>query len=166
MRDASAALEEETQRQAAVQARLKVENQRLEERADTQARRCQRDQDTQAELQAALKQMTSINAQVTQRLAEEQSSKKELQKGVSELQAKLTAVQEERGALGQQLQLEREVHQKELDNMKAMMEDCRTKKDREVQDMLKLCRKEQDEIQAHLKEVKVSPFMNMAEVFI
>ncbi|XP_038583185.1 centrosomal protein of 128 kDa isoform X3 [Micropterus salmoides] len=155
VREASSALEEETLRQAAVQARLKEENQRLEERADTQARRCQRDQDTQAELQSALKQMTSANAQLVQRLAEQESSKKELQKGALELQVKLTAVQEECAALGKQLQLEREVHQKELYNMKAMMEDSRTKKDRDVQDMLKLCRQERDEIQAHLKEVKV-----------
>ncbi|XP_044024462.1 centrosomal protein of 128 kDa-like isoform X3 [Siniperca chuatsi] len=154
VREASAALEEETLRQAAVQARLKEENQRLEERADTQARRCQRDQDTQAELQTTLKQMTSAHAQLVQRLAEEESSKKELQKGALELQAKLTAVQEERAALGQQLQLEREVHQKELDNMKAMIEDSRIKKDRDMQDMLKLCRQERDEIQAYLKEVK------------
>ncbi|XP_074540993.1 centrosomal protein of 128 kDa isoform X3 [Halichoeres trimaculatus] len=155
VREASAALEEERRRQAVVQARLREENQRLEERADTQTRRCQKDQDSQAELQASLKQMTSAHAQLAQRLAEGESSKKELQKKASELQAKLTAAQEERAALGQQLQLEREVHQKELDNLKAMIEDSRTKKDREVQEVLKLCRQERDEMQAHLKEVKV-----------
>ncbi|XP_076613185.1 centrosomal protein of 128 kDa [Chaetodon auriga] len=154
VREASAVLEEETRRQAAVQARLEDEKQRLEEQADIQGRRCQRDQDTQAELQTALKQMTSAHAQLALRLAEEENSKKELQKGTSELQAKLTAVHEERAALRQQLQLEREVHQKELHNTKTMMEDSRTKKDREVQDMLKLCRQERDEIEAHLKEVK------------
>lgn len=165
MRETSAVLEEETRRQAAVQARLEEEKQRLEEQADIQVRRCQRDRDTQAELQTALKQMTSAHAQLALRLAEEENSRKELQKGTSELQAKLTAVQEERATLGQQLQLEREVHQKELHNMKAMMEDSRTKKDREVQDMLKLCRQERDEIQAHLKEVKVRHFLNTLQVF-
>uniref|UniRef100_A0A8C2X4D8 Centrosomal protein 128 n=1 Tax=Cyclopterus lumpus TaxID=8103 RepID=A0A8C2X4D8_CYCLU len=122
------ALGEETQHLAAAQTRLREENQRLEEQADTQARRCQRDQDTQAELQAALKQRTSAHAQLIQRLAEEENSKQKLQKGSLELQAKLTAVQEERAALGQQLQLERAVHQTELDSNKAMMEDSRTKK--------------------------------------
>ncbi|XP_067427620.1 centrosomal protein of 128 kDa-like [Thunnus thynnus] len=154
VREASAALEEETRHQVAIQARLREENQRLEEQADAQARRCQRDQNAQAEVQAALKQMTSAHAQLVQRLAEEESSKKELQKGSLELQAKLTVVQEERAALGRQLQLEREVHQKELDNMKVTMEDGRTKKDREMQGMLKLCCQERDEIQAHLKEIK------------
>ncbi|XP_068432582.1 centrosomal protein of 128 kDa isoform X2 [Clinocottus analis] len=154
VREASAALEEETQRLAAAQTRLREENQRLEERADTHVRRCQRDQDTQAELQAALKHMTSTHAQLIQRLAEEESSKQKLQKGFSELQAKLTAVQEERAALGKQLHLERTVHQTELDSTKAMLEDSRTKKYCEVQDRLKLCHQERDEILAHLKEVK------------
>lgn len=141
---------EETQRQAAVQTKLREENQRLEERASTQARRCQRDRETQDELQAALKLMTAARGQLAQRLAEEESSRKELQKGSAELQAKLTATQQERAALGQQLQLEREVHQKEVDNMKAMMEDNKMKKDREVKDKLKLCSREHDEM-AHLK---------------
>ncbi|KAG8011139.1 hypothetical protein GBF38_005805 [Nibea albiflora] len=91
VREASAALGEEIRRQAAVQARLEEENQRLQEQADTRARLRQRDQDTQAELQASLKQMTSANAQLAQRLTEEERSKKELQKGASELQARLTA---------------------------------------------------------------------------
>lgn len=99
--------------------------------------------------------MTSANAQLSKHLAEEEKSKKELQKAASELQAKLAAVQEERVALGQQLQLEREVHQKELHSVKAMMEDSSTKKDRDVQEMLKLCRHERDEVQALLSEVKV-----------
>ncbi|XP_034756070.1 centrosomal protein of 128 kDa isoform X2 [Etheostoma cragini] len=154
VREASAALEEEARRLADIQVRLKEENHRLEERADTQARRCQRDQDTQAELQAALKQTTSAHAQLVQQLAEERSSKKELQKSCVELQAKLTAAQEERAALGQQLQLQREVHQKEMDNTKAMMEGSETKKYREVYNMLQLCRQERDDIQAHLTEVK------------
>lgn len=157
-------LEEETRRQETVQARLREENQRLAERAEVQARRCQRDQDAEAELQAALKQVTSAHAQLVQRLAEEENSRKELQKTASELQSKLTAVEEERATLGRQLHLEREVHQKELQSVKATVEDSRTKKDREVQDMLKLCSRERDETQALLKEVKVVYLMIMGSM--
>ncbi|XP_037305567.2 centrosomal protein of 128 kDa isoform X1 [Pungitius pungitius] len=147
MREASASLEEDTQRLAAAKIRLREENQRLEEQAEIQARQCQRDQ-------AALKQMTSAHAHLTQRLAEEESSKHNLQKGSLELQAKLQAAQEERATLGQQLQLERAAHQAELENTKAMTHSSRTKKDWEVQDMLRLCQRERDEIKAHLEEVK------------
>lgn len=155
MREASAALEQETQRQAAIQARLKEENQSLKEQVDAQTHRCQRAQDTQADLQATLKQMTAAHAQQTQQLAEEESAKKELQKGTSELRAKLTVLQEEWSALSQQLTLEREVHQKELKNMKDTNEDSRVKKDREVQEIIKVCRLERDDIKAQLMQVKV-----------
>ncbi|XP_047244009.1 centrosomal protein of 128 kDa-like isoform X4 [Girardinichthys multiradiatus] len=155
VREASATLEQDARCQTSIQARLREENQRLEEQADSQARRLQRDQGAQAELQAALKQMTTSHAQLSQRLAEEESTRKEFQKSSLELQAKLTLLQEERSALSQQLQLEREVHQKELENMKAIIKDDKTKKDREVHEMLKLCRQEKDEIKAQLREVKV-----------
>ncbi|XP_029902904.1 centrosomal protein of 128 kDa [Myripristis murdjan] len=160
VREASSILKEQAKRQAVLQAQLREENQRLEERTDTQSRRSQMDQVARAELQASLKELTSAHAQLAQQLAEEESSKKELQKGNSELQAKLTVVQEERASLGQQLQLEREVHQKELANMKAMMENSRTKKDRELQDTLRLCQEEREEIQAHIKEVKADAVSN------
>lgn len=134
---------------------MREENHRLEEQADSQARRLQRDQAAQAELQGALKQMTNAHTQLSQRLAEEEKARKEFQKGASELQAKLTLLQEERSALSQQLQLEREVHQKELENMKATIKGDRTKKEREVDEMLQLCRQEKDEIKAQLREAKV-----------
>nr|XP_043905052.1 centrosomal protein of 128 kDa-like isoform X2 [Solea senegalensis] len=146
VREAKAALEEETRHQATIQARLREQNQKLEEQVNTQTRRSQREKDTQAELQAALKQMTAAHAQLAQRLAEEESSRKELQKGASDFQMKLTVTQKEWAALGQQLQLEREVHQKELDNLKSLMEDNRVKKD---------C-----EMQAHLKEAQADAASN------
>lgn len=155
MREASATLEQEAQRQAAVQARLTEDNQRLKDQVSAQVLRCQKDQDAQAELQATLKQMTAAHAQQSQRLAEEEITRKELHKGSSELRAKLTVLQEERSALSQQLRLEREVHQKELENMKATNEDIRMKKDSEVQDVLKACRQERDEMKAQLLKVKV-----------
>lgn len=155
MRDASAILEEQTRHQAAIQARLKEENQRLREQADTQARHFQWDHGTQAELQAALKQMTAAHAQLTQRLAEEETSRRKLQKSTSELQVKLTALQEEQTVLGKQLQLEREVHQKEVDSLKVMAEGSKAKA-RDMEDMLQLCRQERDEMQAKRKELKVS----------
>ncbi|KAM9354773.1 centrosomal protein of 128 kDa [Pholidichthys leucotaenia] len=153
-RETSGVAEEETRRQATIQTRLREENQRLQDHADTLTHRFQRDQETQAQLQAALKQMNATNAQLSQRLAEEERAKRELQKKTSDFQTKVAALQEEQAALGNQLQLEREVHQKELDNMKATMDDSRVKKDREVHDLLKLCQQEREEIQAKLREVK------------
>uniref|UniRef100_A0A8C6U802 Centrosomal protein 128 n=1 Tax=Neogobius melanostomus TaxID=47308 RepID=A0A8C6U802_9GOBI len=153
-REAYTSLEHEVRNQAAIHTRLKEENQRLEERADSQARRRQKDEDQHVELQQTVKQVTVSHAQLVQRLAEEEGLRKELHKSHSELQARLTAVQEERAALGQQLQLQREVHRNELDNIKAALEDGKSKKERDLQDMLKIFTQERDELQEHLKDVK------------
>ncbi|KAK7907102.1 hypothetical protein WMY93_015714 [Mugilogobius chulae] len=154
VREAYSSLEQETRNQVSIHKRLKEEIERLEERVDSQARKQQKDQNQHDELQNALKQVTSSHAQLVQRLAEEENLRKEMQKSHSDLQAKLRAVQEERAALGQQLQLQREVHQKELDNIKAALEEGKSKKERDLQDMLKLFTQERDEMQKHLKEVK------------
>ncbi|XP_075993494.1 centrosomal protein of 128 kDa isoform X2 [Genypterus blacodes] len=154
VKEASAALAEDGQHHAVLQARLREENQRLEGRVDAQDRRSQREQAAQAESQATLKELTSARAQLSQRLAEEESSRKELQRTTAELQARLAAAKDERESLGQQLQLEREVHHKELDNLKSAAEAGRNKKGRELQDMLRIWQDVRDEMQAHIKEVE------------
>ncbi|XP_054900104.1 centrosomal protein of 128 kDa-like isoform X2 [Poeciliopsis prolifica] len=154
VKEALATLQQESQHQNVVIARLKEENHILEEQADVQARCLQRDQDAKAEVQTTLKQMTAAHAQLSQRLAEEENARKDVQRGSMELQAKLTLLQEERTTLSQQLQLEREVHQKELKNMAATVKDDLTRKDREVQDMVRLCQQENDELRIQLREVK------------
>uniref|UniRef100_A0AAV2K8P0 Centrosomal protein of 128 kDa n=1 Tax=Knipowitschia caucasica TaxID=637954 RepID=A0AAV2K8P0_KNICA len=154
LHEAYTSLKQEAHNQASIQKSLKEENQRLEERMDSQARRRQKEEDQQADLQNALKQVTSSHAQLVQRLAEEESQKAEQRRAHSQLQVKIKSVQEERAALGQQLQLQTEVHQKELDNIRAALEEGRSKKERDLQDMLKLFTQERDEMQKHLKEVK------------
>ncbi|CAN9507647.1 unnamed protein product [Ophioblennius macclurei] len=154
VREAKVLLEEELQRQSAVQSRLRDENHRMAEEAEAQTLRCQRDQDTQAELQASLKHLKASHTQVARRLTEEERSKKELLGETSELKARLGTLQEERGALSRQLQLQREVHRKELDHLKVSAEESRVKKDREVQEALELCRQEREEMQTHLKDMK------------
>ncbi|XP_023203685.1 centrosomal protein of 128 kDa isoform X2 [Xiphophorus maculatus] len=154
VKEASAALQQESQRQTSTIARLREENHILEEQADVQARRLQRDQEAKAELQTTLKQMTAAHAQLSLRLTDEDNTRKDVQRATTELQAKLTLLQEERATLSQQLQLEREVHQKELNNMAVTVKDDRTRKDREVQEMLRLCRQENDELSTQLREVK------------
>lgn len=139
-----------TKHQAAVQTRLMEEKMKLKEQIDAQVQSTQREQSMQAELQTALVQMQLANAELTQQLAEEEKHKKDLQKSSFELQAKLTAVQEEHAALVQQLQLERDVHQKELKSINCT---------------LKFCQQERDEIQAQVHKLKVTCFINIPLFF-
>lgn len=135
-----------TKHQAAVQARLKEEKTKLKEQIDAQVQSIQREQSMQAELHTALVQIKSANVQLSQQLAEEEKHKKDLQQSCFELQAKLAAVQEEHTALVQQLQLERDVHQKELKSITCT---------------LKLCQQERDDIQTQVHQLKVAPLINV-----
>ncbi|XP_051908249.1 centrosomal protein of 128 kDa-like isoform X2 [Hippocampus zosterae] len=164
-KESSDALQMELRRQSENLARLREENQRLVEQADTQTGLSQRHLNKQAELQVALSQMTSAHAQLAHRLSEAEASKKELLKVTAELRAKLAALEDEPDALRKQLQLEREVHRKELDNLKVALEGGRTKRE-EMQDMLRLCRQQRDEIQSHLNDVKAAAVSetNLCEV--
>ncbi|KAJ8009280.1 hypothetical protein DPEC_G00087260 [Dallia pectoralis] len=150
VRQASVALEEEAQRQSVLQARLREENQRLEERAETVAFHSQRD------LEQAMKEFSTTRAQLTARLAEEETARRELQKSIAEGAARLTAAQEERVSLGQQLELEREVHQRELASFRATTQDARARQDREVQETLRLWKEERDGMEKHLEQTKAT----------
>ncbi|XP_061890372.1 centrosomal protein of 128 kDa-like isoform X2 [Entelurus aequoreus] len=153
VKEASTVLQTEARRQSDIQARLREHNQILVEKVDAQTRICQREQKKQAELQITLNQMAPAHAQLAQRLAEEEVSKKDFQKVALEWQAKLAVAQEERDALRQQLQLDREVHQKEVDHLKAVIEEGRTK-NKDMQDIVRVCRQEREEIQAQLNNFK------------
>ncbi|XP_061559944.1 centrosomal protein of 128 kDa-like isoform X2 [Phycodurus eques] len=153
VKESSAALQMEVRHQSDNLVRVREEKQRLLEQFETQAHLSQRDHNKQADLQVTVNQMTSAHAQKAHRLTEAEASKKDLQKVTAELQAKLALVQKEPDTLRQQLQLEREVHQKELDNLKATIEEGRTK-NKEMHDMLLLCRQQRDEIQSQLNDVK------------
>lgn len=150
LKEASAVLEELTKHQAAVQSRLIAEKLELKEQIDARVQSIQREQSTQAELQTALVQLNSANAQLSQQLAEEQEHKKDLHKSSAELQARLKAVQDEHSALLQQLQLERDVHQQEL---------------KSVNRTLKLCQQERDDVQAQIHKLKVTSFRNVTLFF-
>ena len=91
--EAREAGEEEGQRQA----RLRQENQRLEEALEAQARRNQGDQE---ELQAALTELRASRAQLASRLAEEEASRRELQRAGAELQVSASQAREQSATLG------------------------------------------------------------------
>lgn len=154
VKEASAVLEEMTKHHAALQTRLTEEKMKLKEQVDAQVQSIQREQSVQAELQTALVQVKSANAQLSQQLSkqlsQEEEHRKELQKSSSELQAKLAAVQEEHAALVQQLQLERDVHQKEL---------------KSIRHTLKLCQQERDATQAQVHKLKVTPIIESSLFF-
>ncbi|KAK7133490.1 hypothetical protein R3I94_015392 [Phoxinus phoxinus] len=139
--------EEEAQKQISLQVRMREENIRLKERVELQEQRRDEEQRSLLDLQGSVKNLSSARADLTARLAEVESCKKDLEK-------QLTAAQEESSSFGRQLELERQVHQKELSHLRTTQQECKAKQERDVHDMLRLYQRERDELEALVRDLK------------
>ncbi|CAM4690341.1 unnamed protein product [Leuciscus chuanchicus] len=139
--------EEEAQKQISLQVRMREENIRLKERVELQEQRRGEEQRSLLDLQGSVKNLSAARADLTARLAEVENSKKDLEK-------QLTAAQEESSSFGRQLELERQVHQKELSHLRTTQQECKAKQDRDVHDMLRLYQRERDELEALVRDFK------------
>lgn len=140
--------EEEARKQISLQVHMREENIRLKERVELQERRREEEQRSLLDLQGSVKNLSTARADLTARLAEVDSSKRDLEK-------QLTAAQEESSSFGRQLELERQVHQKELSHLRTTQQECKAKQDRDVHDMLRLYQREREELEALVRDLKV-----------
>ncbi|XP_067240753.1 centrosomal protein of 128 kDa-like isoform X2 [Chanodichthys erythropterus] len=140
--------EEEAQNQISLQVHMREENIRLKERVELQERRREEEQRSLLDLQGSVKNLSTVRADLTARLAEVESSKRDLAK-------QLTAAQEESSSFGRQLELERQVHQKELSHLRTTQQECKAKQDRDVHDMLRLYQREREELEALVRDLKL-----------
>ncbi|XP_051510658.1 centrosomal protein of 128 kDa-like isoform X2 [Myxocyprinus asiaticus] len=145
--ETSRGLEEEAQKQISLQTRLREENNRLQERWELQEQRRDKEQRSLLDLQASVKNLSATRADLTAKLAEAESSRKELEK-------RLALALEESSSFGRQLELEREVHQKELSHLRTAQQEGKAKKDRDVHDTLRLYKREREELEALVKDLK------------
>ncbi|XP_073788149.1 centrosomal protein of 128 kDa isoform X3 [Danio rerio] len=136
-------LEEETQKQISLQLHLREENIRLQERVDLLEQRREVDQRSMLDLQSLHKNLTAAKADLVTRLAEVESSKKDLE-------IQLAAAQEESSSFGRQLELERLVHQKELSHL----QEGKAEQDRDVHNKLISYQREREELEALVKDLK------------
>ncbi|KAG7461196.1 hypothetical protein MATL_G00207450 [Megalops atlanticus] len=147
VREASRSLREAAEWQGPLEARLREENRALEARAEELERGRERDREALLELRAAARDLGAARAELAARLEEEEGARKEAE-------GRLEAALEDALSQGQQLKLERELHQSELASLQGALRDGRAKQERAAQEALRLCQQEREELQAHLREVK------------
>ncbi len=141
-------LEEEAQKQISLQVRMREENVRLQKRVEFQEHRKEEEQRSLLDLQGSVKNLSAARADLAARLAEMESSKKDLEK-------QLAVTQDESSSFGRQLELERQVHQKELSHLRMTQQEGKAQQDRDVQDMLRLYQREREELEALVRDLKV-----------
>nr|XP_006632331.2 PREDICTED: centrosomal protein of 128 kDa [Lepisosteus oculatus]XP_015206035.1 PREDICTED: centrosomal protein of 128 kDa [Lepisosteus oculatus] len=153
-REVARQLESEVEKQNLLQMQVKEENQNLERELDALRRKRERDQEKMLDLQGAVKELSAIRADLTNRLAEEERARKELKRNLSELQAQQDRAREELASAGQQLKLERDVHQCELAGLRAEMQDLKAKHETRSQEAIQLFRKEREELESRIRNLQ------------
>ncbi|XP_056620706.1 centrosomal protein of 128 kDa isoform X2 [Triplophysa dalaica] len=145
--ETSRGLEEEVQKQITLQGRLREESVRLQERLELLEQRRGEEQRSLVDLQGSVKNLSVARADLTTKLAEAESSRKELEK-------QHAAAQDEISSLGRQLEREKEVHQKELKHVRTTHREDIAKQDKDIHDMLRLYQREREELEALVRDLR------------
>ncbi|KAJ6661283.1 hypothetical protein lerEdw1_015420 [Lerista edwardsae] len=147
-------LESELQKQSLMHSQIRTDKQRLEEELANVNMLHEKDQTRLLEMQAVIKNLSAVRADLTNRIAEEEKVKKEMCKNLTDLQKEQKSSQEEMAAASNQLKLERDVHQQELAELQSELQRLKTKHDQHSQEMRKLLSQEKEEAVSHTEMLK------------
>ncbi|XP_075282789.1 centrosomal protein of 128 kDa isoform X2 [Opisthocomus hoazin] len=148
-------LENELKKQVFVQNQMQAEKEHLETELATSNSIHKKDQERLLEMQADVKNLSSVRVELTNRIAEEEKVKKELHKSLSDLQKQQESKHEEMTSAHRQLKMEREVHQQELADLRLELQNVKIKHERNVQELMKLLKQEKDDAEAQIKMLKM-----------
>ncbi|XP_048456289.1 centrosomal protein of 128 kDa isoform X2 [Rhincodon typus] len=147
-------LEVDLHEQCVLHVRTKEEKQHLENELMALKRQNEKSQEKLLETQRMISELSAIRSELSDKLAQEEISSKEIRKSISEAQAKQTLAQEELASLNSQLKSERDAHQQELAGIRLEMQTLRNKHEKNMQEALKNFQQERDKLENNLSELK------------
>uniref|UniRef100_A0A663DM86 Centrosomal protein 128 n=1 Tax=Aquila chrysaetos chrysaetos TaxID=223781 RepID=A0A663DM86_AQUCH len=148
-------LENELKKQVFLQNQAQAEKENLETELATSSLIHKKDQERLLEMQADVKNLSSVRVELTNRIAEEEKIKKELHKSLLALQKQQESKHEEMTSANRQLKMEREVHQQELADLRSELQNVKIKHERNVQELMKLLKQEKDDAEAQIRMLKM-----------
>ncbi|XP_014797154.1 PREDICTED: centrosomal protein of 128 kDa [Calidris pugnax] len=148
-------LENELKKQVFLQNQMQAEKKHLETELATSNLIHKKDQEKLLEMQADVKNLSSVRVELTNRIAEEEKVKKELHKSLSDLQKQQKSKHEEVTSANRQLKMEREVHQQELADLRSELQNVKIKHEQNVQELMKLLKQEKDDAETQLRMLKM-----------
>ncbi|XP_074091700.1 centrosomal protein of 128 kDa isoform X3 [Macrotis lagotis] len=166
LRDTINQLENELQKHTRVHYQIAIEKQCLEkEIADIKISQ-EKDKEKLFEFQETIKNLNSSRAELVNKVAEEEKAKKEVLKNLSDLKKMEASNQEERSSVIRQLKVERDIHQRELEDLQIELQNMKTKHDRNIQELKLQFKQEQNEVESHFKSLKSESLedKNMAKI--
>ncbi|XP_058148830.1 centrosomal protein of 128 kDa isoform X2 [Dasypus novemcinctus] len=159
-------LECEVKKQSKIQSQIQVEKTHLEEEIAELKKSQAKDKAKLLEMQESVKDLSAIRADLANKLAEEERAKKVVLKDLSDLQALEKSKEEETATIIEQLKLERNVHQRELEDLTSSLQSVKTKHEQNIQELMKHFKKERSVAENHIRTLKAESLedKNMAKV--
>lgn len=145
----------ELQRQVQLQQQLQEDRERLQEDVLSAGRAQEKSNEKILELQESVRDLSAERAELSSRLAQEEKSTKELRRNLCEAQKQAEFAREELSSAGRQLKMERDVHQRELTDLRSAAQTAKAKHERNIQEMLAHFRQEREELESHIRTLKV-----------
>ncbi|XP_072129279.1 centrosomal protein of 128 kDa isoform X2 [Mobula birostris] len=134
--------------------KAKEEKQQLVEELMMLKDQHERGQEKLLEMQQTIIELNTIRSELSAKLTQEESSKKEIKKRLSESQVRHTLAQEEIDSFSNQLKLEKDAHKKELADVKSEMQSLRNKHEKKMQEVLKQVQEERDKLENTISALK------------
>ncbi|XP_072819635.1 centrosomal protein of 128 kDa isoform X4 [Vicugna pacos] len=158
-------LESELKKQSKIQSQMKSEKAHLEEEIAELKKSQAKDKAQLLEMQEAIKDLSAIRADLANKLAEEQRARKEVLKNLSDFKTQAKSKDEETATIITQLKLERDVHQRELEDLTSSLQSVKTKHEQNIQELMKHFKKEKSEAENHIRTLKAESLedKNMAK---
>ncbi|XP_078263038.1 centrosomal protein of 128 kDa isoform X1 [Rhinoraja longicauda] len=153
-KDSLRKLDADVHEQGALHVKARGEKQRLEEELEALSGQHDRNQEKLGEMQRLITELSAVRSELSARLAQEESSKKEIRKSLSEAQARHTLAQGEVASLSDQFKLQKDVHRKELADLKSEMQSLRTKQEKNTQSALKQFQEEREKLEHNISLLK------------
>ncbi|RMC00676.1 hypothetical protein DUI87_23294 [Hirundo rustica rustica] len=148
-------LENELQKQVFLQNQMQAEKEHLKTELASINLFHKKDQERLLEMQADVKNLSTIRVELTNRIAEEEKAKKELLKSLSDLQKQQESSHEEMISANRQLKMEREIHQQELADLRSELQIVKIKHEENVQERMKLLKQEKEDAEAQIRMLKM-----------
>ncbi|KAG9481749.1 hypothetical protein GDO78_010791 [Eleutherodactylus coqui] len=147
-------LQGELQRQVQLQQQLQEEQERLQEELQSAGRAQERSNEKILQSQESVRDLSAERAELSSRLAQEEKAAKELRRNLCEAQKQAEFAREELSSAGRQLKMERDVHQRELTDLRSAAQTAKAKHERNIQEMLAHFRQEREELESHVRTLK------------
>ncbi|XP_069807398.1 centrosomal protein of 128 kDa isoform X2 [Dendropsophus ebraccatus] len=147
-------LQGQLERQVDLQQQLQEDRERLQDEVLSAARAQEKINERILELQESVRDLSAERAELSSRLAQEEKSTKELRRNLCEAQKQAEFAREELSSAGRQLKMERDVHQRELTDLRSAAQTAKAKHERNIQEMLGHFRQEREELESHIRTLK------------